>query len=149
MSLKSSSLVIVCTDLMIGLPRQRRRLFLQLRASFQVEKSFTFLKKNALRQAPFWQLTNDKRVASRFHNNKNNNKKEKIATDRTSFGAQGVHHPAGAPYSWNNIHMEAPYSFHNVTLPQTSLWTDIPSPLTSKPDISAAHSTRLPLQLLL
>ncbi len=32
--------------------------------------------KYALCQEPFWQLTNDKRVASRLHNNKNNMKKK-------------------------------------------------------------------------
>ncbi len=41
---------------------------------FSSWKKFNFSEKNALRQAPFWQLTNDKRVA-RFHNNKNNKKK--------------------------------------------------------------------------
>ncbi len=59
-----------------------RHLFLQLRASFQVEKSVNFSEKNALRQAPFLQRTDDKRVASRFHNNKNNKKKKKIAGGR-------------------------------------------------------------------
>ncbi len=65
-------------------------------------KKFNFSEKNALRQAPFWQLTNDKRVESRFHNNKNNKKKEKIATDRTSFGAQGVVWNR-ASSSWSSI----------------------------------------------
>ncbi len=59
------------------LKRHRWRLFLQLGASFQVGKKLSFSeeKKYALRQASFWQLTNDKRGASRFHNNKNNKKK--------------------------------------------------------------------------
>ncbi len=114
---------------------------------FSIWKKFNFSEKNALRQALLWELTNDKWVASRFLNNK---KKEKIATDRTSFGAQGVvwNRASSSRSSWTKL-LEAPYSFHNVALPQTSLWTDMPSPLTSKPDISAAHSTRLQLQLLL
>ncbi len=89
------------------LKRHRRHLFLQLRASFQVEKKFNFSEKNALRQAPFWLLTNDKRVASRFHNNKNI--KKKIAGKEIVL---------------------------------------VSEPLTSKAGISAAHRTRLPLQLL-
>ncbi len=105
---------------------------------FSSWKKLNFSEKNALRQAPFWQLTNDKRAASRFHNNKNNKKKEKIVTDRTSFGAQGVvwNRASSSRSSWTKL-LEAPYNFHNVALPQTSLWTDIPSPLTSKPDKSS------------
>ncbi len=45
------------------LKRHRQRLFLQLWAFFSSWKKFNFSEKNAPRQAPFWQLTNDKRVA--------------------------------------------------------------------------------------
>ncbi len=64
--------------------------FLILRASLQVKKKFNFSGKNALRQAPFWQLTNDKQVASCFHNKNNKKKRRSRKTDRTSFGAQEV-----------------------------------------------------------
>ncbi len=58
-----------------------------------------------------------------------------------------VHHLAGAP-GLNCWKHQFP-SLYNVVLPQTLLWTDKPSLLTSKADISAAHSARLPLQQLL
>ncbi len=96
------------------LRRHRRRLFLQLWAFFRVEKCSTFLKK----KRPFWQLTNDKRVA-RSVVSITTRKMEKVPVD--------------------GRRCESTFSF----------------PLTSRAnfllflDISAAHSARLLLQLLL
>ncbi len=69
-----------------------RRLFLQLRASFQVEKS-----SNLTTSSTFCQLTNDKRVASRFHNKTTIAGRPIVLVSEHKEWYETVHHPAGAP----------------------------------------------------
>ncbi len=116
--------------------------FLQLRASFQVEKSSTFLKKMPYVKRLFdsWPMTREWQVVS--ITTKTTRKKEQIAGRQTVLVSEHkelyetVHHPTGAPglNCWKH---------HTVSFPRIMSHSQkhcceptLPSPLTSKANVN-------------
>ncbi len=84
------------------LKRHRRRLFLQLRASFQVEKSWTFLEKTPYVKRLFdsWPMTSEWRVISITTKTTRKNKvasRQIVLVSEHKELYETVHHPTGAP----------------------------------------------------